>query len=419
MFCVRKTWYVTKSLVCMYMRQLNSLFNSVDVQTDPISLKSTQRVNIPVGNLTNEPLRNVKLIDLLSSPQLLSDIGVACKLKGSLYNPLIDEPAHCLPDIECICNASMVRVDADEVKDVDVGRSVKVQELRRSSRKASLRASEKNAKIMTNETSRAVLERRQGEWWKDTVIRCDVCADKIKAGSLFYCPNKSSSVHPEGHCLCTSCVGLQIIESSDRKSAQKRSACKQSNQDKWGKGGMMFSVGCGLLSEEDMGRAYEIEVFLYPSRRFSNGKCLCILTTAEGSTGTGINQGRRQTLQFAMNRKECELGIERFDTSTKQGRINERTGKSAETDMVIYFVPVEQERPPSTPYKRKARKTPGGTAPRLVARKSAPATGGGPAYGGYRSPTPSDEDEKEETAIQVKFAKHKMTITDRDFEIYP
>eukprot|EP01084_Bolivina_argentea_P273987 466847_1 len=60
--------------------------------TDPISLKSAQSINIPIGNYKNDKLRNTKLIDLLSNENLLKEIGVNCKLEGSLYEPLIDEP---------------------------------------------------------------------------------------------------------------------------------------------------------------------------------------------------------------------------------------------------------------------------------------------------------------------------------------
>eukprot|EP01083_Nonionella_stella_P261134 889489_1 len=36
--------------------------------------------------------------------------------------------------------------------------------------------------------------------------------------------------------------------------------------------------------------------------------------------------------------------------STEEGRINERTGKSAETDMIIYFIPVEEDKPTAGPF---------------------------------------------------------------------
>eukprot|EP01084_Bolivina_argentea_P042306 78024_1 len=71
--------------------------------TDPIALQSTQQINIPIGNYKGNKLKNVKLIDLLSKKHLLQQIGVNCDISGSLYEPLIDEPAHYLPDIECIC----------------------------------------------------------------------------------------------------------------------------------------------------------------------------------------------------------------------------------------------------------------------------------------------------------------------------
>eukprot|EP01084_Bolivina_argentea_P022571 41949_1 len=129
---------------------------------------------------------------------------------------------------------------------------------------------------------------------------------------------------------------------NDRNKTKTKSIMKE---DKYGKGGMMFSVGCCLMSETDMGNSYEIEVFLYPSFKYTNAKCLCIIATSQGTTGNVIEMGSIQKLKFAQNTKECDWGIERFDISTKQGRINERTGKSAETDMIIYFIPVQENVP--------------------------------------------------------------------------
>ena len=61
------------------------------------------------------------MIDVLSKPKLLKDIGLDCKLSGSLYEPLLDEPAHCLPDISCICGESMPRLSVkDAYKGINV-----------------------------------------------------------------------------------------------------------------------------------------------------------------------------------------------------------------------------------------------------------------------------------------------------------
>lgn len=50
----------------------------------------------------------------------------------------------------------------------------------------------------------------------------------------------------------------------------------------------MLSVGCCLMSENDMGHSYEMEVYLYPSRKYPDAKCLCIITTSEGTTANII-----------------------------------------------------------------------------------------------------------------------------------
>ena len=302
--------------------------------TDPISLQSTKDINIPIGNYNGDKLKNVRLIDLLSKPNLLKDIGLNCKLSGSLYEPLLDEPPHCLPDIKCICGESMKRLS---INDAYNGKNV----------------------------------------------YCDICNDKKPlnniANVVYHCPNgKQAKVHQNGYDICQQCVGLQIrtfIETKQQKPVNKNNNNnsdttdnqkdkdqdikmndndnksiannndKQDKTDKYGKGGMMFSVGCGLMSESDMGHSYEIEVYLHKSRKYRNGKCLCIITTSEGSTANIIEQGKISKLKFAKNKKECDWGIERFDTSTEEGRINERTGKSAETDMIIYFIPVQQDKP--------------------------------------------------------------------------
>ena len=52
---------------------------------DPVSLQSTQAINVPVGNLKGEKLKNVQLIQLLSSQRLLKEIGVDCRIDSSLY----------------------------------------------------------------------------------------------------------------------------------------------------------------------------------------------------------------------------------------------------------------------------------------------------------------------------------------------
>ena len=259
--------------------------------SDPISVQSTQSINVPVGNFEGKKLRNVRMTDLLSQPQLLKEIGLDCKLSGSLYEPLVDEPAHCLPDIICLCGAPMERNDAATAYEV-------------------------------------------------SGVQCDVCGDRKSSGVVFHCPKgKSYDVHLESYDLCEQCAGLQLrsfFESTEQKEAPPSSEVKDAKSKKFGKGGgMMLSVGCGLLAEQDMGRSYTIEVYLHRSRRFRDAKCLCIIATAEGSTANVIKQGRRQRLQFAKNRKQCDWGIAKFDTSTEQGRINERTGKAAETDMVF------------------------------------------------------------------------------------
>eukprot|EP01083_Nonionella_stella_P187489 689103_1 len=275
---------------------------------DPIALQSTQSINLPIGNYEGEKLKNHKLIQVLSQEKLLHKIGLKCKLSGSLYEPLLDEPAHCLPDITCICGHTMQRTTPREAYP--------------------------KARHNLN-------------------IKCDVCEEyKGDSGVIYHCPlNNNHPKHPKGWDICEPCVGLQLRTFIEAPKEEQKSTDsteqKQNKNDKYSAGGMMFSVGCALMSEADMGSAYGMEVYLYPSRKYKNGKCLCIITTSEGSTANIIEQGRRTQLKFAKNKKECDWGIERFDTSTEEGRINERTGKSAETDMIIYFVPVQEDKPVS------------------------------------------------------------------------
>eukprot|EP01083_Nonionella_stella_P084882 235075_1 len=306
---------------------------------DPIALQSTQAINLPIGNYLGNKLKNHKLIDVLSQEKLLKAIGVNCKLSGSLYEPLLDETDDCLPDITCICGQSMVRSTPTE--------------------------SYPNA-------------------WKlycKLNIKCDVCEQyKGDSGVIYHCPlNNKHAKHPTGWDICEQCVGLQLrtfiqAPKEEQKSSNTTTTSqKQNKNDKYSAGGMMFSVGCGLLSEADMGHAYEVEVFLHRSSKYRNGKCVCIITTSEGTTANIIEQGQVTKLKFAKNKKECEWGIEKFDTSTREGRINERTGKSTETDMIIYFVPVQEDEPPQQRQqvrkrggrtKATARKSTGGKAPR-------------------------------------------------------
>eukprot|EP01083_Nonionella_stella_P311910 1113702_1 len=314
---------------------------------DPISLLSTKQINTPIGNYMGDKLHNVRLIHLLSKPALLRQIGLDCRLSGSLYEPLVDEPACSLPDIQCICGQSLSRVNVTHASHTD-----------------------------------------------SAGVGCDVCGDRQQSTGIIYrCTSqKAQNQHENGYNICEQCVGLQLrtFIDTDHDQDDIKMADKKQKECKYGKGGMMFSVGCGLLSEADMGHAYEVEVFLHRSSKYRNGKCVCIITTSEGTTANIIEQGQVTKLKFAKNKKECEWGIEKFDTSTREGRINERTGKSTETDMIIYFVPVQEDEPPQQRQqvrkrggrtKATARKSTGGKAPRRqlatkAARCSAPATGG-------------------------------------------
>eukprot|EP01084_Bolivina_argentea_P022576 41964_1 len=137
--------------------------------TDPISLQSTQEINIPIGNYNGNPLRNVPLIDLLSNENLLKQIGIDCTLDSSLYEPLIDEPAQYLPDIECICGQPLNKIN------------------------------ELNSKI-----------------------KCNVCSE-VKNTVFYQCPLKQHEKHgnSKGYNICNSCVGLQLrsfIEPTDSNS---------------------------------------------------------------------------------------------------------------------------------------------------------------------------------------------------------
>eukprot|EP01084_Bolivina_argentea_P271151 461259_1 len=119
---------------------------------------------------------------------------------------------------------------------------------------------------------------------------------------------------------------------------------------------MILSVGCCLMSENDMGHSYDIQIFLHKSLKYPNAKCLCIITTSQGTTGNIIEMGKIQKIKFAKNKKECDWSIQRFDISTKQGRINEKTGKSVETDMIVYFIPVQENTPQNnylSPFKKR------------------------------------------------------------------
>eukprot|EP01084_Bolivina_argentea_P168630 292397_1 len=130
--------------------------------TDPIAPQSTAKINIPIGNYNGNKLHNIKLIDLLSDENLLKQVGLNCKISGSLYEPLIDEPAHCLPDIQCICGQSLI--------------------------KTTVKKSYPNINAYC--------------------IQCDVCKNKLERNIIFHCPDYK---HGEDHYdICETCVGLQI-----------------------------------------------------------------------------------------------------------------------------------------------------------------------------------------------------------------
>eukprot|EP01084_Bolivina_argentea_P054322 99663_1 len=180
--------------------------------TDPISLRSTKSVNIPIGNYSGNKLQNIKLIDLLSKQDLLKDIGLNCKLSGSLYEPLLDEPAHCLPDINCICGELLQPITANRA-------------------------------------------------YSDRNTYCDVCKDNkpIPPNNIVYhCPKgRLDKMHANGYDICQRCIGLQIrtfIDTNDNTNTNNTNNInKEKDNDikmnddkekKYGKGGMMFSVGC-------------------------------------------------------------------------------------------------------------------------------------------------------------------------------
>eukprot|EP01084_Bolivina_argentea_P070718 128597_1 len=93
------------------LQQNNSIRYALRPQNmkDPITAQSVAKINVPIGNYKGNKLHNVKLIHLLSDEKLLKNIGIDCKLSATLYEPLIDEPAHCLPDIKCICGQSLIK----------------------------------------------------------------------------------------------------------------------------------------------------------------------------------------------------------------------------------------------------------------------------------------------------------------------
>ena len=355
---------------------------------DPISVQSTQAINIPVGNFKGDKLRNVQLIELLSNEKLLNEIGVDCRVSSSLYEPLIDEPAHLLPDIHCICGQSMTRVHSSEAYQNDgavwcdacssndrkqriegvayhcpkqrcaehkdgwdlcekcAGLQIRTFFERKDKDRKSNKSEEKTQDF-ESESKVSPSTAKMVEVYKErllTIYKDEGCWDKVPKLMTFLEKNKNDldTIHEAYEAVCTK---YELIAQPKVTEMDIKKSKAMSKQKKWGKGGMMLSVGCGLLSEEDMGKSYEIEVYLYPSRKYRDGKCLCIITTSEGTTANIIEQGKREKLQFAKNGKECDWGIERFDTSTEEGRINERTGKSAETDMIIYFIPVQEDKP--------------------------------------------------------------------------
>lgn len=116
-------------------------------------------------------------------------------------------------------------------------------------------------------------------------------------------------------------------------------------EDRKKQGGIAFSVGCALLSEEDLDKPYGLEVYQYPSVEYPDAKCVAIVQTIDGTTATLVETGKYQTLEFAKDGKSCHWKIAPFDTSTTEGKRAKATGCDVATDMQIFFVPVMEDNP--------------------------------------------------------------------------